>query len=187
MKDRQRQFLGAFVRLYKRTGKPVHYSDVAKLMGVSPFTAYDAMLELSRKGFVKKDFELGLGKGRARVNFQPATGFEFDSPITGESSLIKCISSINFFIVLAAVKVPDILVNLMPKKRGDEWVSDFTMKLFYRLCEHVEHFENQSDDLLKKLNKAIKQFRRSLPKLSKIEIATLTASVTTLLALAQGI
>ncbi len=45
---RQKEFLHTLIDLYQEKSSPIHYSEVAKKMGVSKWTAYD-MLQLLRK------------------------------------------------------------------------------------------------------------------------------------------
>lgn len=69
---RRKQFLENLVKLYGRTRLPVHYSVVAKSLGVSKFTAYDILLELEKAGLLRRAYALGRGRrGRARVAFSP--------------------------------------------------------------------------------------------------------------------
>jgi predicted transcriptional regulator len=38
---RQKEFLQSLIDLYQDKGSPIHYSEVARKMGVSKWTAYD--------------------------------------------------------------------------------------------------------------------------------------------------
>lgn len=68
---RQKEFLEALVGLYEQTQKPVSYKDVGGVMGVSKWTAYDIIQELSRKGFLKLEYKLNPGPGRSEILFIP--------------------------------------------------------------------------------------------------------------------
>ncbi|HIE50630.1 MAG TPA: hypothetical protein EYP85_02630 [Armatimonadetes bacterium] len=71
---RQREFLSHLVALYGETGLPVHYTAVAKRMGVSKWSAYDMMIRLVRKGLAKREYlpeREGRRPGRFPVTFRP--------------------------------------------------------------------------------------------------------------------
>ena len=68
---RQREFLITLIDLYKTSGKPVSYKDVAAKIGVSKWTAYDILQELNKKGFLKATYKITSGPGRSEVKFIP--------------------------------------------------------------------------------------------------------------------
>lgn len=86
---RGRQFLEKVKRLYEERQKPVHYTDVAKLLGVSRWTAYDMLRTLERQGYVRAEYTLpseGKGVGRSQVFFSPtARSLAMDEPVPGSS------------------------------------------------------------------------------------------------------
>lgn len=71
---RQRAFLQKLVDLYRERQAPVHYSDVAEQIGVSPFSAYDMLKVLEKKGVASSSYALAAehsGPGRSMVVFAP--------------------------------------------------------------------------------------------------------------------
>lgn len=72
--ERQGEFLGKLVEIYRQGGEPVHYTRVADALGVSKWTAYDVMNVLEHKRMVVREYAVGDGlglAGRSRVLFRP--------------------------------------------------------------------------------------------------------------------
>ncbi|MBN1991452.1 MAG: hypothetical protein JW953_02025 [Anaerolineae bacterium] len=70
---RQQTFLDKLFELYREKG-PVHYSVVAKDLGVNKFSAYDMLKVLEEKGVAASDYILNdeqAGPGRSQVVFYP--------------------------------------------------------------------------------------------------------------------
>lgn len=73
---RQRAFLDKLIEICRENRAPVHYSDVAARLGVNPFTAYDMLKLLEKKGFVRSSYALSAshsGPGRSLVMFAPTS------------------------------------------------------------------------------------------------------------------
>ena len=71
---RQQLFLDKLFDLYRETEGPVHYSTVAKRLGVNKFSAYDMLKLLEEKGVVASTYVLrdaNSGPGRSMVVFHP--------------------------------------------------------------------------------------------------------------------
>ncbi|MBI9043889.1 MAG: hypothetical protein JEZ06_05345 [Anaerolineaceae bacterium] len=71
---RQEEFINKMRELSKEKNQPIHYSTLAKRLGVSPFTAYDMLCLLEEKGLVNSEYILAKGKsgpGRAERVFIP--------------------------------------------------------------------------------------------------------------------
>ncbi|MCL7451535.1 MAG: hypothetical protein M8467_00620 [Anaerolineae bacterium] len=71
---RQKAFLNKLWELYQEHKAPVHYSAVAKKLGVSRFSAYDMLKVLEKKGFAASSYSLAAGHsgpGRSMVVFAP--------------------------------------------------------------------------------------------------------------------
>jgi DNA-binding Lrp family transcriptional regulator len=70
---RQQTFLELLQELYQERKGPVHYSDVAQRLGVSPFSAYDMLKVLEKKGVASVSYALAghSGPGRSMVVFAP--------------------------------------------------------------------------------------------------------------------
>ncbi len=69
---RQEEFIENLVDLNQEYNGPVHYSQLAERLGVSPFTAYDMLCMLEEKGAVASKFQLASdksGPGRAERFF----------------------------------------------------------------------------------------------------------------------
>ncbi len=73
---RQRAFLDKLLELYQEHKGPVHYSEVAKRLGVNRFSAYDMLKVLEKKGFAASSYALAAGHsgpGRSMVVFAPTS------------------------------------------------------------------------------------------------------------------
>jgi hypothetical protein len=68
---RQREFLAAFLRLYRRWRRPLHYAVVARALRIGRATAYEMLAMLERVGLVERRYESRAGPGRPRVVFRP--------------------------------------------------------------------------------------------------------------------
>jgi hypothetical protein len=71
---RQQTFLQKLLELSQEHRGPVHYSEVARVLGVSPFSAYDMLKVLEKKGFATASYALAAehsGPGRSMVVFAP--------------------------------------------------------------------------------------------------------------------
>ncbi len=71
---RQRAFLSGFLDLYREAQEPLHYTAIAKRLGVSKITAYDMLRLLEGRGLVQSEYVLrgkGQGAGRSSIVFRP--------------------------------------------------------------------------------------------------------------------
>ncbi|MCS7287011.1 MAG: hypothetical protein RMK30_08560 [Anaerolineae bacterium] len=71
---RRQEFLKAVVELHSTTGEPVHYTKVAEVLGVSPWTAYDILTFLAEKGYLEVVHQVDRAEetpGRSKVKFKP--------------------------------------------------------------------------------------------------------------------
>jgi DNA-binding MarR family transcriptional regulator len=69
---RQRAFLGAFLDLYHQTQEALHYTQIAKKLGVSAITAYDMLRILEKRGLVRSEYMQHEAKrGRTSIVFLP--------------------------------------------------------------------------------------------------------------------
>jgi DNA-binding PadR family transcriptional regulator len=71
---RQTIFVERLVDLYHEANGPIHYSTLARRLGVSRFTAYDMLRLLEEKGLVTSAYQLSAGRsgpGRSEVLYQP--------------------------------------------------------------------------------------------------------------------
>ncbi|MDO8670456.1 MAG: helix-turn-helix domain-containing protein [Dehalococcoidia bacterium] len=71
---RQKAFLSNLLDLYAEASKPLHYSEVAKTLGVGVASAYDMLRVLERKGMLRAEYSLqqrAPGPGRANILFAP--------------------------------------------------------------------------------------------------------------------
>ena len=69
---RQQEFINNLIDLSGEESGPIHYSVLADRLGVSPFTAYDMLCLLEKKGMVTSEYQLAAGKdgpGRAERLF----------------------------------------------------------------------------------------------------------------------
>ena len=77
---RQQQFYNTLVALCSASGQSTHYSEVARVLAVSHFSAYDMLKTLERKGAVHSEYVLDgetPGPGRSAIRFYP------DMPLQG--------------------------------------------------------------------------------------------------------
>lgn len=75
---RQREFLNRICDHFLKNKEPVHYTTVAKWMGVSKWTAYDMLKRLERNGYLSSCYsvnEKGL-PGRSLLLFEPGAGLK---------------------------------------------------------------------------------------------------------------
>jgi len=86
---RQKVFLSRLLDVYHEMQEPIHYSVVAKRMGLSNSTAYDMLRLLEQKGMVTSQYatpKATTGPGRSNILFSPAAkGVELLSKLAGES------------------------------------------------------------------------------------------------------
>ncbi len=78
---RRQEFLKAVIDLYQKTGQPVHYTQVAEALGVSPWTAYDILTLLAQAGYLEVVHQVDRREetpGRSKVKFRP-TSLAFSS------------------------------------------------------------------------------------------------------------
>lgn len=71
---RQETFIRNLLDLSREVAGPIHYSVLAKRLGVSPFTAYDMLRLLEERGFATSDYQLAAdktGPGRSEIVFLP--------------------------------------------------------------------------------------------------------------------
>ncbi len=71
---RQTTFVERLVDLYHEAHGPIHYSTLARRLGVSRFTAYDMLRLVEEKGLVTSAYQLNAGRsgpGRSEVLYQP--------------------------------------------------------------------------------------------------------------------
>jgi len=70
--ERRKQFLQGLMDLYHRTQLPVHYEALAKLIGVSKWTAYDMLKQLEKQGLITRNYAVRPGEmGRSQIVFVP--------------------------------------------------------------------------------------------------------------------
>lgn len=71
---RQEDFIHKLLDLYRELQGAIHYSVLAERLGVSPFTAYDMLRLLEKKGLVTSEYHLSpdkAGPGRTERVFLP--------------------------------------------------------------------------------------------------------------------
>lgn len=71
---RRQEFLKAAVELYNAKGQPVHYTEVAEIVRVSSWTAYDILTLLAEKGYLEVVHQVDREEetpGRSKVKFKP--------------------------------------------------------------------------------------------------------------------
>ncbi len=183
MKDRDRLFLSQIMVLYRRGGQPIHYHDVAEKMGISSWSAYDALLGLSKGGFLERVFSQKHGPGRSRVLFKPTKEGLLSLQEKKGGDLISAILAVNFAIMIAHSCIPQILNSLAPKaKIAPSVIKEFAEKLFDGLSKAplVAEIETGLNDKIVGLKK---QFSKCASKLSKHEMVVLADVVSGLLCL----
>lgn len=71
---RRKEFLQIVLESYQQLRQAVHYTDVARALGVSRWTAYDILRRLERDGYLEAVYETGReerGPGRTLVLYRP--------------------------------------------------------------------------------------------------------------------
>ena len=76
---RQKEFLQSLIDLYQEKGSSIHYSEVARKMGVSKWTAYDMLQLLHKEGFLEVEYLIPESDndkwaklGRSTITFFPS-------------------------------------------------------------------------------------------------------------------
>ncbi|MDZ5473085.1 Lrp/AsnC family transcriptional regulator [Bacillus sp. 31A1R] len=70
--NRRKQFLEQIVQMYSETNEPIHYKDIAELIGVSKWTAYDMLKELEKSAFLERTYVVNQNEtGRSMVVYVP--------------------------------------------------------------------------------------------------------------------
>jgi len=69
---RQREFLSKFVDLYREFQKPLHYTQVARRLGIGNVTAYEMLRLLEERGLVTREYVITGKPGRSSVLFYPS-------------------------------------------------------------------------------------------------------------------
>jgi len=73
--SRQRTCLERLLDVYYRQqGQPIHYTDLARALGVANSTAYEMLRALEQKGYASSEYRLAqdrVGPGRSMVLFRP--------------------------------------------------------------------------------------------------------------------
>jgi hypothetical protein len=84
---RQKNFLSRLLDVYKEMEVPVHYSVIAKQLGLNNSTAYDMLRLLEQKGMVRSAYgtpKENSGPGRSNILFTPtAEAMELFSHLAG--------------------------------------------------------------------------------------------------------
>ena len=85
---RQKAFLSKLLDVYREMKEPVHYSVIAKRLGLNNSTAYDMLRLLEQKGMVISQYDTPKetpGPGRSNIRFFPTTEtIELFSHLAGE-------------------------------------------------------------------------------------------------------
>jgi energy-coupling factor transport system substrate-specific component len=71
---RQKVFLSKLLDHYRERKEPIHYSDIAKRLGLNNSTAYDMLKLLEKKGMVTSEYGIPkevAGPGRSSIRFVP--------------------------------------------------------------------------------------------------------------------
>lgn len=89
---RQHEFFSSLLRLYEAKGHAVSYKDVAAVMKVSKWTAYDVLRGLADRGIVHAEYALTPGKGRSQVLYSPvassAAGVSAEANVNERTALL---------------------------------------------------------------------------------------------------
>jgi DNA-binding MarR family transcriptional regulator len=85
---RQKAFLSKLLDVYREMREPIHYSTIAKRLGLNNSTAYDMLRLLEKKGMVISKYDTpkeNAGPGRANIRFVPtAETIELFSHLAGD-------------------------------------------------------------------------------------------------------
>jgi DNA-binding MarR family transcriptional regulator len=88
---RQKAFLGKVIDIYREMKEPMHYSAIAKKLGLSNSTAYDMLRVLEQKGMIGSQYVTPkeiAGPGRSSILFYPtAQAKEFFLHLTREVNI----------------------------------------------------------------------------------------------------
>ncbi len=88
--QRQQEFLGKFLDLYAPACEPLHYTVVAKHLGVGNISAYEMLRLLEARGLVAAEYQLpsgARGPGRPLVLFRPTSlGMQMLTQVSGSEA-----------------------------------------------------------------------------------------------------
>ncbi|MBP7732396.1 MAG: hypothetical protein KA140_01345 [Caldisericia bacterium] len=179
MKDRKKQFLASVINLYAETGQPVHYSDVAAKMGISSFTAYDAMLDLEKQGLLKRVYSTHDSRGKARAYFEPTDNVLL-SRNDQKYSLMDALSFANYILMLAWMNKSEAVKVIID--RFKELDTDNIVEFFKTLIADFFNDEHLRKPILsilqdKKMKHLSKSFGSVLNSLSRMEKQLLITAV----------
>lgn len=71
---RRKECLEKVVALYRKSGLPVHYASIAKLLGITKWSAYEMLRKLEKEGFLASEYAVNSEErfpGRSMVFFRP--------------------------------------------------------------------------------------------------------------------
>jgi len=121
---RRKEFLGKIMKIYAKTGEPVHYATVAQSLGVSKWTAYDVLRELEKEGLLIMEYAINREErfpGRSQVLFRP-------TPVAVRTLEIEQVENLPgedwLLVKKRLLGILDNIKNLDPKKIIDELLEE---------------------------------------------------------------
>lgn len=127
---RQKSFLSRLLDLYREARQPLHYTEVARILGLGKSSAYDMLRLLERKGLVISEYVLpkeSPSPGRSRVRFWPTAKAEeiLSMPITDtenereewEQIRAQVLDRVRHVTASARYGVLHEVMNMIPKTR----------------------------------------------------------------------
>jgi len=141
---RQQEVLSKLLDLYREGGEPIHYTTLAKGLGVSPVSAYEMLRLLEAHGMVDVEHqhsELTSGPGRPTVAFRPT------------------LTAIRMLRTLGGSDI----------RNQEEW-----QQVKDRILQQIQNYQDQDlENLLDELLKHVPDEIVSLPNLANITTAIL--------------
>ncbi len=156
--ERRKQFLQQLMRLYEKSGLPVHYETLANLLGVSKWTAYDMLKELEKNNFLQRDYVVNPNmQGRSNIVFFPTSKAKelFYQPreVTFDIGVLKEIKDKTLIIVseLQAKKLQKSLEFMLNKITLTKNQAEFCMDILTILLLYLHSSGNVQKEITRKI------------------------------------
>jgi len=176
---RQIEFLSKFLKLCSESNRYIHYTDLAKELGVSKYTAYDMLRLLEKKELVSHKYVLGYkrGKGRSKVLFYPfPKARELLIELLGEDIENKKWRDFKELMLKEVGEGRKKSYSKLLKrisKKADGVVRPMEYCTYYMMSLFLEIKKIKNEFLKTKLIKNLKKFRKK----SKLKISSLAAMI----------
>ncbi|WP_434752300.1 Lrp/AsnC family transcriptional regulator [Paenibacillus amylolyticus] len=160
LSKRRLQFLDQLVDMYQQSRLPVHYEALAKVLGVSKWTAYDMLKAIEKAGFVTRSYETNPNvTGRSLVVFTPTekaaailgkgeTLYQVDEPEEAQAGLQLIRDMLSGLQNASAQELITQLLIEIPEKRSNLEICGYISGI---LLIYTKQLESRIHVLIRKL------------------------------------